>query len=85
VTYRGRVNRGVVVLEDGAGLPDGTEVTVRPVRPKTRKKASSPKTPAKGPTPRVRKGLLKLAGAVKGLPRDASVNLDHYLYGHAKR
>jgi hypothetical protein len=32
MTYRGRVEKGVVLLEDGEALPDGTEVSVRPIR-----------------------------------------------------
>ena len=79
MTYRGRVTNGVVLLEDPMVLPEGTEVSVRPVRTK-RKRAKSVKRPLT-----VRKGLLKLAGKAKGLPPDAARNLDHYLYGYPKR
>lgn len=77
MTYRGRVQNGVVVLENSASLPDGTEVSVRPLKnrvpPKRRRK------PLPG------KGLLAFAGQAEGLPADASRNLEHYLYGHPRR
>ena len=79
MTYRGRVTNGVVLLEDPTVLPEGTEVSVRPV-PTKRKRAKSEKRPLT-----VGKGLLKLAGKAKGLPPDAARNLDHYLYGYPKR
>jgi hypothetical protein len=78
MVYRGRVENGVVVLEVPGALRDGTEVTVEPV-PRRRKKAK----PAKRPT--VSQALKRLAGKAKGLPPDAARNIDHYLYGHAKR
>ena len=75
---RGRVQNGVVVLEAQGTLPDGTEVAVEPL-PQTRKKRKSAKRPT------VSRALANLAGKAKGLPRDAARNVDHYLYGHAKR
>lgn len=80
MVYRGRVKKGVVVLDEGTNLADGTEVTVRPVRAKTLRTPKKAKKPKK-----LRSGLLKFAGKAKGLPPDASRNVDHYLYGHAKR
>jgi hypothetical protein len=79
MTYRGHVRNGVVVLEDGRGLPDGTEVRVQPVG------ASASRRKAKSRELNVSRRLLKYAGKAKGLPSDASRNLDHYLYGHPKR
>jgi hypothetical protein len=35
MTYWGRVSKGTVVLPPEANLPDGTEVRVEPVAPKT--------------------------------------------------
>ena len=75
---RGRVHNGVVVLEDPNALCDGTEVAVmRLSRPD--KKAHVPKRPT------VSRALAGLAGKAEDLPPDAARNLDHYLYGHAKR
>jgi hypothetical protein len=75
---RGRVQNGVVVLEAGGALSEGTEVAVEPLR-QTGKKNEAGKRPTVG------RALASLAGKAKGLPRDASRNIDHYLYGHAKR
>ena len=35
--------------------------------------------------PTVSRALANFAGKAKGLPPDAARNVDHYLYGHAKR
>jgi len=79
MTYRGRVQNGVVIFDGPNNLAEGTEVTVEPV--KRKEKATTRKKPPKG----VRTGIMKFAGKAKDLPADASRNVDHYLYGHAKR
>jgi hypothetical protein len=76
VTVQGKIRNGVVVLDNGCVLPEGTRVTVRPV------KEAAAKKPAK---PQGRRKLLRHAGKATGLPADAARNLDHYLYGHAKQ
>ncbi len=89
MTYRGRVKKGVVILDDPKALPEGTEVTVRPVKPRAKPAKAGEKNKAAKPQEKKRKivrpGLVKFAGKAKGLPPDASRNLDHYLYGHPKR
>lgn len=75
MTYRGHIENGKVVLDDGVDLPDGTPVDVRPSKGAKRSKSKATVT----------KGLLALAGRAEGLPPDAARNLDHYLYGHPKR
>ena len=60
MTLHGRVNKGVVVLDDPKALPHGTEVIVRPV---------TGKPPKRRRPPEVAKGLLKLSGKANGLPR----------------
>ena len=70
MTYRGKVQHGVVVLEDAKALADGTEVRVERID---------------ADQPALSESLLKLAGRAKGLPNDASRNHDHYLYGTPKR
>lgn len=67
--YRGTVKGGVVVLEQGAALAEGTEVRV----------ATLPET-----TATVWDKLRLLAGSAKGLPKDAASQHDHYLYGTPK-
>jgi hypothetical protein len=92
MVYRGHVKKGIVVLDNGVELVDGTEVTVQPVqRRSTKHRPVKQKHPgkSKGTKPRrppsVSSGLQRFAGAAKDLPPDAAVNLDHYLYGHPKR
>ena len=74
MVYQGIYRNGVVVLKKGAALPDGTEVSVHaPTRSPAGKKR----------TARLR--VMRHAGTARGLPPDASRNLDHYLYGHPKQ
>jgi hypothetical protein len=75
---RGRVQKGVVVLDAPGALREGTEVAVEPL-PQTAKRRKATKRPTVSPA------LARLAGKAKSLPPDAARNLDHYLYGHAKR
>jgi len=76
---RGRVENGVVVLKNPGTLREGTEVAVQPLVQHAKKKAPVSKSKT------VRPALARLAGKAKGLPPDAARNVDHYLYGHAKR
>lgn len=73
--YRGRVENGTVVLDEGIRLPDGTEVTIEPVEPAQEHQD--------GRT--LYQRLEPFVGSAKGLPPDASKNVDHYLYGHPKK
>jgi len=80
VVLRGRVRNGLVVLRTPSALHEGTEVEIRP-------KACA-KTVRKAPAKKRRTlyDIFKpLIGKAKGLPPDASLNVDHYLYGIAKR
>jgi len=72
MTYRGHVKNGLIVLDDHVTLPDGAEVTVELLGEEHSK-------------PTLGQVLLKHAGKAKGLPPDASRNLDHYLYGAPKK
>ena len=76
---RGKIKNGKVVLDDPEALADGTEVEIRLAKKKRAagKRAKKPKPPESG--------LATFVGTVKDLPRDMSVNLDHYLYGHPKQ
>jgi len=73
MTFEGTVQGGVVVLEPGAQLADGTLVRVEPIS----------KT-APTPEPKLTDGFRigELAGDA-GIP-DLATNVDHYLYGHPK-
>jgi hypothetical protein len=83
MTVRGKVKNGKVVLDDPSALADGTEVEVRTTRQRkpARKSARKPK-----PKPRsLAERLANVIGKATNLPADASVNIDHYLYGMPKR
>jgi hypothetical protein len=77
MVYRGHVENGVVVLEVPGALREGTEVSVQPL--------ARCKRSIRGKRPTAGAALRRLAGKAKGLPPDAARNMDHYLYGHAKR
>ena len=78
MTYRGRVNNGVVVLDDAVRLPEGLSVRVEPAD------SVSHDSDEKN-IPTLLERLAPLVGKLEGLPPDASVNVDHYLYGLPKR
>ena len=78
MTYRGHVSNGVVVLDDAVTLPEGLTVKVEPME-------GDRDRPAAENIPTLYERLQPFVGKAKGLPPDASVNLDHYLYGTAKR
>jgi hypothetical protein len=69
MTYPGRVKNGVVVLEAGANLPEGTAVRVEPMeeRPLLDLLRAVEQAP---PNPQ--------------WPPDGAAELDHYLYGMPK-
>jgi hypothetical protein len=70
MTYKGHIKNGSVVLDEPVALPDGAEVRVDLI-------------PAQAPVPLAE--LLKgVIGKATGLPRDASSQKRHYLYGHPK-
>ena len=69
MTLDGIVRNGMIVLEEGAILPEGTRVKVLA-------------EPTAKPT---LLSLLKLAGIAKNLPEDFAVQHDHYIHGTSKR
>ncbi len=64
MTYRGRIEHGVVVLERPHALAEGTEVEVLPVASSSKSKAGE--------------ALEKLAGKARDLPADLAQRHDHY-------
>lgn len=73
MTYRGRVERGAIVLEPGVELPEGSTVRIElePSDSSRREEISDP--------------LFRMAElAVDTGITDLSTNIDHYLYGHPK-
>lgn len=77
MSYRGHVKNGVVVFDGEAQIPEGTEVTIDTVQTE-----QASEDGARIPT--IHERLKPLIGTIKGLPPDASKNLDHYLYGLPK-
>ncbi len=75
----GKVVNGVIVLENGGTLPDGTIVKVEPV-------AASEPAESVNKIGQLRKMLLSHGGVIDDpeLPSDLAENLDHYLYGTPK-
>ncbi len=76
MTYRGRVENGVIVLEPGAHLREGMDVRVEPV-PEPDGAAAEAQSWGE-----VFKDLI---GAVDGLPQDMAENHDHYIHGTPRR
>lgn len=75
---KGKVVDGVIVPDRRVELPEGAEIRFNVV-----KQAAKLKKPKKKSA--LSKVLLKYAGSVKGLPKDAARNHDHYLYGTPKK
>lgn len=65
MTYNGKVHNGVVVLDNGAQLPEGTQVRVEPLDP-----------PDAQDVPTLYEQLQPLVGSVEGLPPDMAANHD---------
>ncbi len=78
MVYRGHVENGMIRLEEATTLPEGAEVEVRFL-------SKDEPQQAEEDIPSLYERLKDLAGKAEGLPPDASVNLDHYLYGSPKR
>jgi len=72
VVYHGKVKNGVVVFDEGAGLPDGTEVRVEPF-------SRDESIAVEGPT--LAEQFADVIGTVPDLPSDMAAQHDHYLHG----
>jgi hypothetical protein len=77
MTFKGTVKNGMVVLERPGSLPEGTPVAVRPLKTAAGMKKKRTRT--------LYDVLKPYIGMGKGLPRDGSRNIDHYLYGAPKQ
>jgi len=80
MTYRGHVENGAVVLDTPATLPEGATVEVAVVE----KEAEPPHD-----TKPLWMRIVEIGASVpredwQEAPSDASINLDHYLYGTPK-
>ncbi len=68
----GVVKNGVIILDNGDQLPEGTRVRIGLLE-----SASPPDS--------LGAFLLKSAGTIQGLPADMAEQHDHYLHGRPKR
>ena len=82
MTVRGTVKKGKVLLNDPTALAEGTEVEVRPVK---KRKPRTETLKSKGNRRSLAERLAKVIGKAAGLPPDAAINHDHYLYGLPKQ
>jgi hypothetical protein len=78
MVYRGHVENGMIRLEDAPILAEGVEAEVRLVT------EGAPREEEEK-IPSVCEAMRDFVGKAEGLPPDASINLDHYLYGLPKR
>ncbi len=79
MTYRGRVTNGVIVLEGGVRLQEGTDVRVEPIDANRDARGGTQETQS------LCDGLLSFSGVVKEGPSDLARNHDHYLHGTPRR
>jgi hypothetical protein len=77
MTYHGHVSNGVIVLDGSVTLPEGLGVNVEPAE-------GGQGELAQKDIPTLYERLEPFIGKAEGLPPDASVNHDHYLYGVPK-
>lgn len=82
-TLTGTVTNGVVVLDGGPVLPEGTkvDVAVQTASSADAGEITPPKEEPKGTFA----WMLEFAGKVPDLPSDLAAQHDHYLYGTPKR
>jgi hypothetical protein len=78
LTYKGHIDNGVVVLEEGIDLPNGVKVIV------TLLDFLQEDSPEDESGPSLYERPEPVIGKAIGLPPDASSNVDHYLYGAPK-
>lgn len=71
MTCMGLVKNGVVLIDEGMSLPEGTRVEIKPVEPATLLSLAE--------------RLAGVRGVAKGLPSDLAENHDHYLHGRPKK
>lgn len=86
MSFRGTIQGGGIVLEKPTDLPDGTEVDIQPVSvPGANEDPGEVDPSQERAASTLGQRLMELAGKAKGLPPDAALNHDHYLYGLPKK
>ena len=85
MTLEGVVKGGVIVLNDGTPLAEGTKVQVVVVPETPQTKSPGGDAPVDKPMSDLAKMLLKHAGTITDLPEDFADQHDHYIHGTPKR
>lgn len=78
MVYRGHIKNGRIELDEQVRLPEGAPVEVSV-------DGSRVSSQDHGARPTLYEQLKDFIGSVDDLPPDASINVDHYLYGHPKK
>jgi predicted DNA-binding antitoxin AbrB/MazE fold protein len=76
-------DHGVLRPIEPLALPEGARVHLRVEEEKAAKQSTDDRP--EGELPTLLERLKDVVGTVDDLPKDSSINLDHYLYGHPKR
>jgi len=75
MSLEGRIENGAVVFDQPVVLPEGAKVRVEVL----------PAVVSADETPTLFERLKPFVGILEGLPEDAALNHDHYLYGTPKK
>jgi len=77
MTYKGHVENGVIVFDEPVDLTEGAvfQVDLSPMPASAQEEGGST----------LAERLASVIGSIDGLPEDASINHDHYLYGAPKQ
>lgn len=77
MTYKGHVEKGMIVLDESIPLEEGMKVLVDFAPPETKTLAQKSAS--------FKERYAAVIGKAQGLPEDAAENHDHYLYGVPKK
>lgn len=80
MVLRGHIKNGTIVLDEPQTLPEGAEVEVSFLPPAPPAEVSKDREIST-----LYERLKPFIGKLDGLPPDASINHDHYLYGTPKK
>jgi hypothetical protein len=78
MSYRGHVENGIVKIDEDIVLPEGAGVQINLVE-------GVNSQPDEDEGISLYDRLKPIIGQAQGLPADASLNVDHYLYGQPKQ
>lgn len=86
MTYTGHVENGLIVLENGTPLPEGTKVRVEVcIPPETEPEPASPADERVEGGETLHDALKEFIGVVDDMPSDLARNHDHYIHGAPKK